>query len=131
MINQYPAWKYALIAVVLAAGALFALPNLFGEDPAVQVSAARGAPVDEALRDRLTDRIETSGISSKGAEITDRLLFRFGAAEDQLRAREIIEDELDRQYVVALNLAPATPDWLAGLGALPIIGPHCAAACTS
>ena len=120
MINQYPAWKYALIAVVLAAGALFALPNLFGEDPAVQVSAARGAPIDEALRDRLADRIETSGIAAKDAEVTDRLLFRFGSAEDQLRAREIIEDELDRQYVVALNLAPATPGWLAGLGALPM-----------
>ena len=66
MINQYPAWKYALIAVVLAAGALFALPNLFGEDPAVQVSAARGAPIDEALRDRLTDRIETRGIADHG-----------------------------------------------------------------
>ena len=120
MINQYPAWKYALIAAVLAAGALFALPNLFGEDPAVQVSAARGAPIDEALRDRLTDRIETSGITARDAEVTDRLLFRFASAEDQLRAREIIEDELDRQYVVALNLAPATPDWLAGLGALPM-----------
>ena len=120
MINQYPAWKYALIAVVLAAGALFALPNLFGEDPAVQVSAARGAPIDEALRDRLTDRIETSGISAKDAEVTDRVLIRFGSAEDQLRALEIIEDELDRQYVVALNLAPATPGWLAGLGALPM-----------
>ena len=120
MINQYPAWKYALIAAVLAAGALFALPNLFGEDPAVQVSAARGAPIDEALRDRLTDRIETSGITAKDAEVTDRVLIRFGSAEDQLRAREIIEDELDRQYVVALNLAPATPGWLAGLGALPM-----------
>ena len=120
MINQYPAWKYALIAVMLAAGALFALPNLFGEDPAVQVSAARGAPIDEALRDQLTDRIETSGITAKDAEVTDRVLIRFGSAEDQLRAREIIEDELDRQYVVALNLAPATPGWLAGLGALPM-----------
>ena len=120
MINQYPAWKHALIAVALVAGVFFALPNLFGEDPAVQVSAARGAPIDEALRDRVTDRIETSGIASKGAEVTDRLLIRFGSAEDQLRAREIVEDELNRQYVVALNLAPATPDWLAALGAQPM-----------
>ena len=120
MINQYPAWKYALIAVVLAAGALFALPNLFGEDPAVQVSAVRGAPVDGALRDRLVDRIATAGVTAQRTEITDRLLLRFGSAQDQLKAREIIEDALDRRYVVALNLAPATPGWLAGLGALPM-----------
>ena len=120
MINQYPAWKYALIAVVLVAGVIFALPNLFGEDPAVQVSPVRGAPVDEALRDRLVGRIESEGITAHRTEITDRLLMRFGSAEDQLRARQIIEDALDRQYVVALNLAPSTPAWLAGLGALPM-----------
>ncbi len=120
MINQYPAWKYALIAVALLAGIVFALPNLFGEDPAVQVSPVRGAPVDGALRDHLVDRIESAGITAQRTEVTDRLLIRFGSAEDQLRAREIIEDELDRRYVVALNLAPSTPAWLAGLGALPM-----------
>ena len=120
MINQYPAWKYALIAVALVAGVIFALPNLFGEDPAVQVSAVRGAPIDETLRDRLVGRIETAGITARETEITDRLLIRFASGEDQLKARGIIEDVLDRQYVVALNLAPATPDWLAGIGALPM-----------
>ena len=124
MINQYPAWKYALIAVALLVGVVFALPNLFGEDPAVQVSAVRGAAIDETLRDRLVDRMKTAGVaaleSEIDAEVTDRLLIRFASGEDQLRARDIIEQELDRQYVVALNLAPATPDWLAGLGALPM-----------
>ena len=120
MINQYPAWKYALISVVLLCGIVFALPNLFGEDPAVQVSAVRGAPADAALLDRLVDRLETAGIAAKRAEVTDRILIRLASGEDQLEAREIIEDELDRRYVVALNLAPATPGWLAGLGALPM-----------
>ena len=120
MINQYPAWKYALIAAALLVGVVFALPNLFGEDPAVQVSAVRGAAVDETLRDRLVARMKTAGIDAQESEITDRLLIRFASGEDQLRARDIIEDALDRQYVVALNLAPATPDWLAGLGALPM-----------
>ena len=124
MINQYPAWKYALIAVALLVGVVFALPNLFGEDPAVQVSAVRGAAIDETLRDRLVDRMKTAGVaaleSEIDAEVTDRLLIRFASGEDQLRARDIIEQALDRQYVVALNLAPATPDWLAGLGALPM-----------
>ena len=120
MINQYPAWKYALIATALLAGILFALPNLYGEDPAVQVSAVRGAPIDEALRDRLVGRMETAGISAQEASITDRLLFRFGSGQDQLKARDVIEDSLDRQFVVALNLAPSTPGWLAGLGALPM-----------
>ena len=120
MINQYPAWKYALISVVLLCGIVFALPNLFGEDPAVQVSAVRGAPADAALLGRLVDRLETAGIAAKRAEVTDRILIRLASGEDQLEAREIIEDELDRRYVVALNLAPATPGWLAGLGALPM-----------
>ena len=120
MINQYPAWKYALIAIALGAGAVFALPNLYGEDPAVQVSAVRSAPIDEALRDRLVGRIETAGVTAQESTITDRLLFRFASAEDQLKALDVIEDSLDRQYVAALNLAPATPDWLAGLGALPM-----------
>ena len=124
MINQYPAWKYALIAAALIVGVLFALPNLFGEDPAVQVSAVRGAAVDETLRERLLGGIEAAGIAAVESEIDteagNRLLVRFASGEDQLRARDIIEDQLDRQYVVALNLAPATPDWLAGLGALPM-----------
>ena len=120
MINQYPVWKYAAIAVALAAGLFFALPNLFGDDPAVQVSPVRGAPVDEVLRDRLIRRIEAGGIDARETEISDRLLIRFASGEDQLKARGIIEEELDRQYVVALNLAPATPGWLAGLGALPM-----------
>ena len=124
MINQYPRWKYALIAVALVAGVLFALPNLFGEDPAVQVSAVRGAVIDESLRDRLVGRIEAAGITALESEIesevTDRLLIRFASGEDQLKARDIIEDALDRQYVVALNLAPATPGWLTGVGAQPM-----------
>ena len=120
MINQYPAWKYALIATALLVGVVFALPNLFGEDPAVQVSAVRGAAIDETLRDRLVERMKTAGIEARETEVTDRLLIRFASGEDQLQARDIIEQALDRQYVVALNLAPATPDWLAGLGALPM-----------
>ncbi len=120
MINQYPAWKYALIAVVVACGIVFALPNVFGEDPAVQVSPARGVPADAALLGRLVDRLEAAGITAKRAEVTDRILIRLGSGEDQLRAREILEDTLDRRYVVALNLAPATPGWLAGVGALPM-----------
>ena len=120
MINQYPVWKYALIAMALMAGVIFALPNLFGEDPAVQVSPVRGAPVDETLRDRLVGRVGEAGIIAQDTEITDRLLIRFASGEDQLKARDIIEDALDRQYVVALNLAPATPGWLAGIGALPM-----------
>ena len=120
MINQYPAWKYTLIAVALVASILFALPNLYGEDPAVQVSAVRGAAIDTTLRDRLVDRIGVAGVVTKDSEVTDRLLLRFESGEDQLKAREIVEDALDRQYVVALNLAPSTPAWLAALGGQPM-----------
>ena len=74
MINQYPAWKYTLIAVALLAGVVFALPQLFGEAPAVQVSPVRGASIDQALLDRLIGRVEAEGIVVREAAISDRLL---------------------------------------------------------
>lgn len=119
MINHYPLWKYALILTVLGAGTLYALPNLFGEDPAVQVSAAR-ASINDNLRDRMVGELANEEIEIKETEVGDRLLIRLHSEEDQLRAREVIENALDRQYVTALNLAPATPEWLTFIRALPM-----------
>ena len=120
--NQYPAWKYLLLVVVLAVSTLYALPNLFGEDPAVQVSPRRGAVLDADLLDRMVVRLNEAGVGVKGVPELEanRALLRFADEESQLEAQDVIKEMLDRQYVVALNLAPATPQWLKSLGALPM-----------
>ena len=121
MINQYPMWKYVLIAAVLGFGCFFALPNIYGEDPAVQISAVRGAPVDESLVERVVQRLGQFEIAPTRVSLDPkRLLLRFNVEDIQLKAQDEIRDELGRQYVVALNLAPAMPGWLAFLGTLPM-----------
>ena len=122
MINQYPLWKYLLVAFVLAVGSFYALPNLYGEDPAVQISAARGAPIDEALEVRVSEELARVGIEALRVERDERrLLLRFDAEETQLRAKEELRRALDRRrFVVALNLAPATPRWMDAIGTLPM-----------
>ena len=121
MINQYPFWKYVLIALVLTIGCFYALPNLYGEDPAVQISAARGAPVDEALQQRVIDTLQRVDIVPLRIERDERrLLLRFEREDHQLQAKEELRQALERRFVVALNLAPATPEWMDALGTLPM-----------
>ncbi|NCF26294.1 MAG: protein translocase subunit SecD [Gammaproteobacteria bacterium] len=119
--NQYPVWKYLLIVAVLVIGIFFALPNLYGNNPAVQVKADRDAPIDEILEGRIVGGLQSLGVEALRVERNDRnLLLRFADENTQLKAQDYIAGELGRQYVVALNLAPATPPWLEGLGALPM-----------
>ncbi len=119
--KPYPLWKYAIIVVVIAVGVLYALPNLYGEDPAVQISPVRAAQVDERLVGRVESILREAGIPPKRIERTERgLLVRFEDTEAQLAAKDLIRDRLGRGYVVALNLAPQTPDWLRALGAQPM-----------
>ena len=122
MLNQYPHWKHVLLVVVFALGCFFAFPNLFGEDPAIQISASRGAAIDEGLVDRVTQLLDAAGIGMiEEPEVTPgRALIRFENEEIQLKAKDVVSADLGRQYVVALNLAPATPEWLRSLGALPM-----------
>ena len=120
--NQYPAWKYLLLIVLLTVGIVYALPNLYGEDPAVQVSSGRNAVLGETLAGLVETRLADSGLQSKSIEMSekDRLLIRFGNTEDQLAAADVIKDALGSDYIVALNLAPSTPAWLQGINALPM-----------
>ena len=119
--NQYPLWKYLLITAVLLIGVLFALPNIFGSNPAVQVKADRDAPIDEVLEGRVVDDLKSAGIAPLRVERDNRsLLLRFADENTQLEAQDLIAKDLGSQYVVALNLAPATPKWLEQIGALPM-----------
>ena len=119
--NQYPAWKYALILFILVAGALYALPNLFGEDPALQVTSARGFPIPLDLHITIDDALVVEKIKHKSQEQSGNyLLYRFNSTEDQLLAADVVKKALGEQYVVALNLAPATPAWLRSVGGKPM-----------
>ncbi len=119
--NQYPLWKYLLIVLVVVAGIVYALPNLYGEDPAIQISPLRGAVIDEATKGRVGNVLQDAGLAYRSMELVkQRLTIRFPDTESQLKARDRLSDELGDDYVVALTLLPATPDWLASLGADPM-----------
>ena len=121
MPNRYPLWKHLLIVAVLAAGVLFALPNVFGEDPAVQISGERGVAINTSLAARVSSTLEAGGVPAHRVTLEEgRLLARFGDSEAQLRAQDLLRADLGPGYVVALNLAPAMPRWLAATGLLPM-----------
>ena len=119
--NRFPAWKYVLILVVLVVGTTYSIPNLYGEDPALQVTSARGFAIPLELTATIDDALVAERISYKSREqVGNRLLYRFNSSEDQLRARDVLAEELGEQYVVALNLAHATPPALRAIGGKPM-----------
>ncbi len=122
MLNRYPLWKYLLILIILAAGLVYSLPNLFPEDPAVQISSAAGdATVDESELERIQNALRDAGITIKAVERDESsVLIRLADPDEQLQARDRIAAMLDDDFVVALNLAESTPAWLQALNASPM-----------
>ena len=119
--NQYPAWKYLLIVLVLSFGVLYALPNLFGEDPALQVTSARGFAIPLDLEANIEDALVVENLGFKSMERAgNRVLYRFRSTDDQLKASGVVKKALGDQYVVALNLAHSTPAWLRAIGGKPM-----------
>ena len=116
--NQYPVWKYVLIASLLIFGAIYALPNLFGDDPAVQMSHSKGFRLNPDMVDGVSAALAAEQLNPIAVESAPfKLLYRFSNAEDQIRARDVLQTQFSSQYSVALNLAPATPGWLRAIGA--------------
>ncbi|PLR43979.1 protein translocase subunit SecD [Chimaeribacter arupi] len=121
MLNRYPLWKYLMLIVVILIGLLYALPNLYGEDPAVQITGARGSDASMATLDQVKSALEKDQIASKSIALENgAILARFKDTDVQLRAREVLTNVLGDKYVIALNLAPATPTWLSALAAEPM-----------
>ncbi|MDE9568561.1 protein translocase subunit SecD [Xenorhabdus bovienii] len=121
MLNRYPLWKYLMLIAAILIGLLYALPNLYGEDPAVQITGARGIAASEKTLDQVRNVLEKEQIKSKSIALENgAILARFNNSDVQLRAREALVSTLGEQYVVALNLAPATPLWLSKVGAEPM-----------
>ncbi|MBS0431755.1 MAG: protein translocase subunit SecD [Proteobacteria bacterium] len=116
--SDFPRWKYALVAVVLALGLLYALPNVFRPQPAVQVSANRGYTIDAAVQKKAQDALTQAKIPYQDVAIEgDRLLARFANTDVQLRASDTLRTTLGDNYTVALNLASTVPSWLQAIGA--------------
>ncbi|GGB32087.1 protein translocase subunit SecD [Oceanisphaera marina] len=121
MLNRYPLWKYLMVIAVITISFLYAAPNLFGEDPALQVSGSRGTQVTTAELAKTQQRLTEAGIEIKSAVLEDnQLLVRFRDTDDQLKGKDLIAQALGDNYITALNLAPATPHWLEAIGAGPL-----------
>ncbi|AYG43581.1 protein translocase subunit SecD [Pseudomonas sp. Leaf58] len=123
MLNKYPLWKYALIVLVLVVGFIYSAPNLYPDDPAVQISGASSAlQVNQADLDRVSKALVDAKIAVKGASLGEKGsgLIRLTNQEDQLPAKDVVRKALGDDYVVALNLAQTTPQWLRNLGASPM-----------
>jgi len=120
--NRFPPWKYALLIIALGLGMVYALPNIFGDDPAVQVSSSRGFELQDEIVGTVERSLESADAEYRSTDLTpQRLLIRFGNTDGQLRAADALRESLGDDYVVALNLAPATPPWLSVFGAKPMV----------
>ena len=116
--NDFPKWKYILVATMLLLGIVYALPIAFPQQPAVQVSANRGATVDAALKEKVLGVLQTRKMDFKDVELNgERLLVRFPNTDVQLAASDVLRTELGDKYIVALNLASTVPGWLRAIGA--------------
>ena len=118
---EFARWKYVVILIVVLLSVLYALPNLYPQDPSVQVTANRGAQIDAALRQRVDQVLKTAGVAPKAIETAQgNLLVRTSDPDAQTKAADALSAELGNGYVVALNLASTVPDWLDALGAQPM-----------
>jgi preprotein translocase subunit SecD len=120
--NRYPLWKYILILVSLLFGMLYALPNLFGEAPAVQVSPAKSTlKVEPALLEQVESTLKAENIAYNGLFLDDKgVKVRLETPDAQIKTKDLLAERLGKDYVVALNLVSRSPEWLHNIGALPM-----------
>lgn len=120
--NRYALWKYLIIAVSLFLGLLYTLPNFFGESPAVQISPLRITnQADTALLQQVEDSLKRANIQNDGLFLEEgSIKVRFVDTDTQIKAKDVLQSSLGDDYMIALNLLPNSPQWLANLGALPM-----------
>ncbi len=119
--NKYPAWKYAIIVVALVVAFLFALPNFFGQVPALQVSGLRANKADAALQTQVQETLKTAGFAADSVTVEgESLLVKFADADTQLKGRDALQAKLGDGFVVALQLVSNSPAWLGKIGAHPM-----------
>ncbi len=121
IMNRYPAWKYIVIVAVLVFAFIYAMPNIYGEYPAVQIMGTSTSAVDQTTVTATVQLLEASGIPVRDSRFENqRVLIRFFSTDDQLKAKDVLQKALGDKALVALNLSPATPEWMQKLGANPM-----------
>ncbi|MBV9575333.1 MAG: protein translocase subunit SecD [Gammaproteobacteria bacterium] len=121
LINRYPLWKYLLIVVIVIAAFIYASPNLYPEDPAVQIRSTSTTLLDDQTLAAVTNALQKANIPYKSVSFQNQsFLYRFASTDEQFKAKDIIQQTLGENYLVALNLADTTPAWLKTLGAMPM-----------
>lgn len=122
MLNKYPLWKNLLVSIVVLLGIIYALPNLFPDDYAVQVSGSSASvTADASLLEEAQQALDEAGIDYRDPSLDDgAAMLRFDASDAQLRARSVLQEALGPEYVAALSLAATTPQWLRAIGAKPM-----------
>ena len=121
MLNRYPLWKNLMVIFLVAIGVLYALPNLYGEDPAVQISGTRGQEANSSVLSEVQTVLKENNLATKSIVLENgSILVRFNNTDNQLLAKDKITEKLGNNYSIALNLAPATPKWLSSIGGNPM-----------
>ena len=121
MQNHFPLWKNILVLTVLVFALIYSLPNLFGNDPAVQLASSNSTPLQQAQADEVAAMLKNAGYNVKAFDFKDgKILARFNNTDEQMKAADFLRNKMANQATVALNLAPATPGWLNSLGAEPM-----------
>ena len=119
--KRYGLWKYILILIVLSFGVIYSLPNLYSPDPAVQVSYnSSSQSADLNLQNRIQSVLDSDTLLSKIELNEDYVLIRLKSYEDQLKVKDLLSSDLGSDVIIALNLAPTTPDWLRDIGGEPM-----------
>ncbi|AHF01055.1 preprotein translocase subunit SecD [Thiomicrospira aerophila AL3] len=119
--NRFPAWKYLLVIVVVVLGLTYAMPNIYGDDPSVQISPVQAGQFNANTTEQIEQRLTQAGLVPKLLSFDgEQYLIRFEDVDTQLQANDLMRELFGRQAVVALNLAPATPNWLRALGGQPM-----------
>lgn len=121
MQNHYPVWKNIFVLTILLIGIVYSLPNIYGNDPAVQLASSTSTPLQKSQADEINASLSKAGLVPKAVEFAgDKFLMRFNNTDEQLKAQDFLKDAWAGKATVALNLAPATPSWLNVLGAEPM-----------
>lgn len=121
MLNRYPLWKYLLLVAVIIGGLLYSLPTLYGEDPAVQISALKNTTLNQSTFDKVKTYLDENNLPYKGLILeNNQLMIRVQDEENQNTVQQKIATFLGKNYAVAPNLAPVAPEWFADIGAQPI-----------
>ena len=121
MLNKNPLWRYLLVLGLLLLALVYALPNLYPEQPALNISASRGGELTPSLVQQLANEFDRAGLTPQALDLNNgQLVVRFNSADEQLAGRELASSVLGNNYITALNLAPTTPGWLNAIGAGPM-----------